>query len=249
MSFKFLSLKGMKKFLTVITVIISLFANGQNNCNPTTIPLGIYYPNSTNSPTTNFVIEYLCGPNTIVYDTIEQGCHFVYVNSGCTLFLKKTFSCVAQSEVWLKSNSTLNIVQGAGLLTVYFEPGAIINNPFAVSISSTSCTSITFPTVNCIPNGLKENNSNTSAFEIFPNPANDKLNIEFTVNDLEKEFIKAEIINSVGQVIKEIDFYYTNKKATININEIQNGFYLLRLLDSARSDKSIRATKRFVIAR
>lgn len=256
--FKFLSLIDMRKFLTVITVIISLFTNGQNNCNPTTIPTDIYYPNSITTPTNNFGREYLCGPNTLVYDTIEYGCHFVYVNSGCTLFFKPTVSCAAASYIWLKNNSILNIVQGIGPTFIFHETNATINNPYLVTVSSYSCASITFPTVNCIPNGIKENNSNTSTFEIYPNPAFDKLNIEFTFG--EKEFTKAEIINSIGQVIKEIDLSYTNKKATININELQNGVYVLKLSsrgtrdlnsDSSyrRNDNTLSATKRFVITR
>lgn len=237
----------MRKILIVMLLISTAFVNGQNNCNPTTIPTDIYYPNSITTPTNNFGREYLCGPNTLVYDTIEYGCHFVYVNSGCTLFFKPTVSCAAASYIWLKNNSILNLVQGIGPTFIFHETNATINNPYLVNVSSYSCVSITFPTVNCSPNGINEKTINTNAFEIYPNPANDKLNIEFTFG--EKEFTKAEIINSVGEVVREVDLSYTNKKVTVNINEIQNGVYLLRLLDSARSDNSYRTTKRFVILR
>ena len=252
----------MKKFsLMIIGSLLFFWSSAQifpnGNCNESNLIINtIFYPNTSVTYTNNNILQeslYLCGPNTNVYDIINtlNRCRTVFVNSNC-LYYTDNPGCGYANFILAKNNSTVVIMSNAnpGCMRLWYEPNAtIINQTSGLGMQTYSCSSIIFPTVNCTPNGLKENNSNTSAFEIFPNPANDKLNIEFTVNDLEKEFIKAEIINSVGQVIKEIDFYYTNKKATININELQSGFYLLRLLDSARSDKSIIATKRFVIAR
>ena len=229
----------MRKLYILFFIITTFYVKGQNNCNPTYSPAVIFYPNSTNSPTTNFGYEFLCGPNTTVYDTLEQGCHFIYVNSGCTLFLKPTFSCLAQSEVWLKNNSVLNIVQGAGLIQIYYELGAIINNQYSVTISSTSCTAITFPIVNCTVTGLVENNFGNNIFETYPNPVNDKLNIKFSSN--EKEITKLQIINCVGQVVKEIDL--ENDTSTININDLRNGIYVLNI----KSKSSLYVSKRFIV--
>lgn len=232
----------MNKILLFIFIIITAFVKGQS-CNPTTFPTDIYYPNSSTTPTNNFGYEYLCGPNTIVYDTIEYGCHFVYVNSGCTLFFKPTVSCAAASYIWLKNNSVLNLVQGIGPVFIFHEASAIINNPYSVTVSSFSCASIFFPIVNCSVTGLKGNNLGNNVFETYPNPANDKLNIQFAFD--KSEITKIQIINSAGQVIKEEELNYVNKQSAIDIKNIPNGMYLLTL----KSDNSISISKRFVIAR
>ncbi|MEO6303622.1 MAG: T9SS type A sorting domain-containing protein [Bacteroidia bacterium] len=223
-----------------IFVLAFGIANGQTSCNPTTAPLQVYYPNTVNSPTVNSVNEYLCGPNTIVYDTLEQGCHFVYVNALSTLFLKPTISCAAQSEVWVKSNSTLNVVPGsAGLLQIYFESGAIINNPFAVTIYSTMCTSISFPTVNCTSTGLTEKTSQNNSFDVYPNPAEDNLSIKIFGNTVNQ----AQIINTIGQVLKETEII--NPINDIDIKDLPNGVYILSLKGQNSSVNS----KYFIISR
>ncbi len=80
---------------------------------------------------------------------------------------------------------------------------------------------------------------------LSPNPVNEKLNIQFNINDLDKEFTKAEIINSVGQLVRIIDLNYINKQAVIDIKELSNGVYLLNL----KSNKSQSINKRFVVTK
>ena len=61
---------------TIICFLFILFCesiNAQSVCTPTTAPGDVFYPNTVSTPTffTNGV-QYLCGPNTIVYDTIAN---------------------------------------------------------------------------------------------------------------------------------------------------------------------------------
>ncbi|MDP1800899.1 MAG: T9SS type A sorting domain-containing protein [Bacteroidota bacterium] len=184
-----------------------------------------------------FFSRYLCGPNTTVYDTVAIGCNYLYVNAGCTLFFK--LNCSNASSIWVKNNGILNVIPGIGSVQVYYEPLAVINNTASSSTILSPCPSITLPTVICTQTGIKENNYSND-LEIYPNPASDKLNILFTSGA--KEFIKAQIVNSIGQVVKEIDL---NNKTQINIEDLPNGVYLLNL----KSTNSTSISKRFIIAR
>lgn len=228
----------MKIILLILLNSIFFFVEGQTYCNPTTFPSDIYYPNSTSTPTSGTGTEYLCGPNTVVYDTIEIGCRFVYINSFCTLYFKPTYSCAAASYLWLKNNSILNLVQGSGPTFVFYEPGAVINNPFSVTISSQSCTSISFPTVNCTPTGLEEEGLKM-AMRINPNPAQDNINI--TLSNVGTNF-RIEIINFVGQTVKTGNV--NESGSCISVREIPNGMYTLNVINVRG-----RASKRLVISR
>lgn len=206
-------------------------------CNPSIFPTEIYYSNSTVTPTNVSGPEYLCGPNTIVYDTVEIGCRFVYANAFSTLYFKPTISCATASYIWLKSNSILNLVQGTGPTFVIHELGAIINNPFGVTISSSTCVAITFPVVNCTPTVLKEN-AYDNHFDIYPNPANDVLKI-VSINEIKPS--KIEILNCFGQLIKKETVSEVNS-FNIKINDLPNGIYTLNLDNSG-----IRSSKKFVV--
>ena len=229
----------MKSILLFQFWIISFCVAGQ--CHPSTFATDVYYPNSTHSPTTYTGYEYLCGPNTVVYDTLEQGCHFIYVNALCTLFLKPTIACNAQSEVWLKSNSTLNVVQGTpGLLKIYYEAGAVINNPSAVTIYSTICTSISFPTINCTTTAILESINESDLFEIYPNPATTVLTI---VQNNSERPSQVDIINCLGQMVKE-ELLIGNKRFNVSIADLPNGIYTVNLFQQAH-----RSSKRLVISK
>ncbi len=56
---------------------------------------------------------------------------------------------------------------------------------------------------------------------------------------------KIEILNSIGQTVKEEELIFKDEVATINTNELPNGVYLLNL----KSTNSLSVSKRFVVAR
>jgi aminopeptidase N len=82
---------------------------------------------------------------------------------------------------------------------------------------------------------VKEIN-NENGFEIFPNPAKNKINIrmEKKVND------NIIMTNQAGQVVKEIAI--NGKEATIEIDDLASGVYNLRLKNS-ENQKSSRVVK------
>jgi hypothetical protein len=251
----------MKNLYLLIFVLITSFGIAQT-------PDVIYYPNSINTPTylPFGCTEYLCGPNTVVNDTLMHGCK-IYVSNNCTLTLKPNCSaCAGTTGVFLQGNSVLNILSGN--CTNYYlvsEPAATINNPMNVPISSNTVTTISWPTVNCNANGIKSNNLENENLILYPNPANEILNIELvTLSGVEASNTTYSILNSLGQVIKEEILQSTQQpngsvSATINTKELANGVYSIQLSSrgtrdlntdpSLRNDNIPSVTKRFVIAR
>lgn len=204
-------------------------------------PNVIYYPNTINTPTVTSLgyMEYLCGPNTVVYDTIGHACR-IYVSNNCTVTLKTTCSaCVASTGIFLQGNSVVNILPGNCYnYYVVSEPNATVNNPMNVPVSSNTVTTITWPTVNCTVNGIRSNSLENENLILYPNPASDELNISFNAQT-KIDFNKVLIYNSFGQLIREEEISFKNNSASINTTNLPNGVYYLNLNG---------INKRFVIA-
>ncbi len=86
----------MKNLFFAIFLISNILLKAQNFCAPTYTSGEIFYPNTTNTPTNYIFARYLCGPNTIVYDTVAFGYISFYVNPGATLFYKLNCQILAK---------------------------------------------------------------------------------------------------------------------------------------------------------
>jgi hypothetical protein len=86
-----------------------------------------------------------------------------------------------------------------------------------------------------------------NSLKLFPNPASDVLNIELmVVGSVETTTVK--IYNSFGQLIREEERIFKDKKAVIDTKELANGVYLISLLQAQGTNLQT-VSKRFVIAR
>lgn len=206
-------------------LLLSYLTKGQN-CSPTLPPSATFYQNSTYNHTANINAMYLCGPNTIVYDTTSSGTCNSYLNSGTALNLKNT--CTFANFVYMKSNSVLNVLPGTGgLIFVYYESGAIINNPYNLNVDSDYCASITFPVANCIATSLNEKKLEDGSV-LFPSPARDVLNIHYAT-DVSDNSMTVLIYNSLGNLILEEEVRIKNNNTSINTANLQSGVYYLTL--------------------
>jgi len=209
-------------------------------CNPTYTATEIFYPNTT-STATNSGFKYLCGPNTVVYDTLNTGCKYHYVNAGSTLIFKVDPSCMLTSRIWLKNNSTLNIQQGNEWVSVVFEPLATIINTVGAMFGSNPCTSVTFPTVECSVADINEAINKPNLFRIWPTPSSNKINIEFYSSaDI---FADISINNHLGQIVSSFNQFPVDNKE-IPIDNLSNGSYFLNF-----QTKSGRQTQKLIILR
>jgi hypothetical protein len=90
--------------------------------------------------------------------------------------------------------------------------------------------------------GLLELGLKSLEFSLYPNPANENLNITGAIGNGD---YKAAIYDTFGQVLREEEIVFKNKTATINLDNLVNGVYLLKLHDTNLQTVS----KRFVINR
>jgi hypothetical protein len=130
---------------------------------------------------------------------------------------------------------------------------------FSLTVSATTttymvkqdiCGVIKYDTVVVHPSALGVNELKIKDYElkIYPNPANDLLSV--TLSGVEATY-KIEIINTLGQIIREEEITFKENKTTISTKELPNGVYVLTLqaFDSAQDDKKQSVSKRFVVAR
>lgn len=83
--------------------------------------------------------------------------------------------------------------------------------------------------------GINENNS-APIFKIYPNPANTQITIDYT---MQTKNAVIEIYNTSGQKIES--FIYFNSQQTIDIRNLSDGLYLIKITDGNNS-----YVKRFV---
>ncbi|MBL7912718.1 MAG: T9SS type A sorting domain-containing protein [Bacteroidia bacterium] len=64
---------------------------------------------------------------------------------------------------------------------------------------------------------------------LYPNPTNGTLNVQIQDIGSQKEFVSAEILNILGQLIEIVELTFTNKTAVIDLNKMNNGIYIVNL--------------------
>lgn len=232
-----------KKILVCLAFILccaNLYA--QTTCNLTISPSDIYYPYTTSTATVNTGVQYLCGPNTIVYDTLIgiPGCYNAYLENNTALWLKA--GCQIPHQFWLKAGATLNIMAGTTFpVNIWLEAGAIINNPSSVITFTTICSNIIFPYVNCSV-GILDKEASSNLISIYPQPAQNDLSLKLGFKTRDK-FKYYSIFNNLGQLIREGKINFNEDVTEVSIAELPQGIYSLRLLNDVRETIS----KKFVI--
>jgi hypothetical protein len=212
----------MKLLLFLVFIFFRTFCFGQA-CTPGSAPTDIFYPNSTSVPSTNNGPRYLCGPNTVVYDTLNLGCRFVYVSAGSTLVLNNSSPiCGGTGWIFLKSNSTLILLPNAMPAGIITESSTTIVNQTGQIISPASCSLITFPAVNC-STGLSNLTSGSSAFLIWPTPCSTKVNFDFS--NFTDKYADISFVNQFGQSVKTFRQFSLDRNE-IPIDDLPNGSYL-----------------------
>ena len=111
--------------------------------------------------------------------------------------------------------------------------------------------------------GITELKNNDNNLNIYPNPANEMLNVKWDPSTGSGQGMgngaspstnsgfgsatnyQLTIINSLGQIIKEEEITFKNNVTSINTKELPNGVYYLKL----KTENGLIISKRFVIAR
>jgi hypothetical protein len=88
--------------------------------------------------------------------------------------------------------------------------------------------------VNCVTDEL--------GFEVFPNPTNDEVSILFKKSLDEMSFLTFEDLN--GKEVKRINFAdHTSQLINIDVTDLADGVYIIRLVDSSSKDQMVRLVK------
>ena len=108
------------------------------------------------------------------------------------------------------------------------------------------CGSLKWDTVVVYMNGvgLDKLEMLNDRLEMYPNPADERLNLKCEIlNDVEK--FNAKIINNLGQLVQEEEIEFRNGKGIIKTDNLDNGVYFLTL----KIDRTGTLSKRFVVSR
>ena len=222
----------MKKLLPAF-ILLTSFAYSQ--CNQSSFsPITICYPSQTKviaQPMQTDLI-YLCGTNSVVWDTFNPPSikyRQVFVNAGAVYNIKSTAGN-HQVNIYAKAGSTVNIMAGTNLAfsTAYFkEAGAILNNAASSgTLTNTTCSAITGPSVNCTATGINEAQSLTSETTIWPNPSNGRLYINTKSED--KTQVSVNVINQLGELVLSEEYLNSGKKE-LSLEKYPTGIYFVRV--------------------
>lgn len=197
-------------------------------------PVEISYTNGTNTITlpTQYILVHptvtaiatptlqLANPQVGQYDNKIL---LPYPNNGTYTWL----SCPSYSMVSNQPNSSSSqqyTLTQSGSYAAYFQ-----NSNTGCKSDTTICVSFTASSV-----GLKE--LSESIFSIYPNPANEVLNIE--LENL-NETATISIINALGEVV--VNETATNKNLKLNIQHLTSGVYFIKM-----DNKQGTTTKKFI---
>ncbi|MBS3737462.1 T9SS type A sorting domain-containing protein [Mesohalobacter halotolerans] len=204
----------MKKLLFVfMALIISIFANAQTETYFIDWSFGSN-PSATGDANSNRTIEV---GDTVTWLWYANGTHNVVSKADAT----ESFSSPLQGS-------------GSTFSHTFTQIGVndYICQPHAGSMFGT-ITVVADGSLNTQDFSLLEN------LKIFPNPARDKFNLEFGINNFES--LNVNIYNLIGQKVKQFN-KVQNNDMTFDISNLDAGLYLLKIY---KGNNSI--TKRLII--
>lgn len=141
-------------------------------------------------------------------------------------------------------NTTTSIANAAGITVT------VATTTQTYLVKQDICGNVKYDTVIVYASGtgLSEQETLLNGINLFPNPANDELNISINA-PTNIEINQILIYNAIGQLIREEDINLKNNIASIKINNLSNGVYILALKQNISSSQPIAISKRIVIAR
>lgn len=114
---------------------------------------------------------------------------------------------------------------------------------WAVKVDSMGCDIGGCDTITSVRNILNGNNAN-SEFKIYPNPAKEKITIEFS-NDYKFSNALVNIYDVSGRVLKTLNnIQLNNRKSEIDISDLESGIYFVEFFDKETKKKY---TKKLVV--
>lgn len=131
-----------------------------------------------------------------------------------------------------QSQNDLRVHFGLGNATIVDSliikyPGGTIETIANVAPNTLYCNQEGSGTL-CFVTGINETKDIENKIKLYPNPANDYLNIELKKNSNAKE-VQITIIDVCGKIVESKMFPIINQSVNINTGSLQAGIYLLQL--------------------
>jgi len=151
---------------------------------------------------------------------------------------------IDEACMWYKLPNTTTAIDTAAGITVTV---GIVTNTYVVR--QEICGNVKWDTVVVYPSALGnvELEMLNDNLKIYPNPANEILNVELKILNEQEPIsnLKFIIYNSLGQLIREEDLILKDKTISIKTDELKNGIYFLNLSNAKLGS----INKRFVVNR
>ncbi len=165
-----------------------------------------------------------------------------YALPGSTVYIGRPLDVgINEACMWYNLTNTVTPIDTAAGITVTV---AAITQTYIVK--QDICGIIKYDTVIVYAGsvGLNEFNMVKDNFQIYPNPANTNVTLEFT--NIIPQKIKILITNVTGKLIREEDVEIKNFNKRINLNlDLANGLYLVTIINA----KNEKITRKLVIAK
>ncbi|HOY33143.1 MAG TPA: choice-of-anchor Q domain-containing protein [Bacteroidales bacterium] len=174
-------------------------------------------------------ITYTSGNNTATYVlTNHAGCDstvtlnltiYTVDNSVSVYDPMITANADGATYQWLDCNNSFSFIPGETAQSFT----ALTNGNFAVEVTGNGCTD-TSVCVNVLTVGMPENISD-GEIRIYPNPANSFITIASSggiINGL-------KLINTLGQIIENVNVKIDGMYYTVDLSEVTNGIYVVEI--------------------
>jgi hypothetical protein len=153
--------------------------------------------------------------------------HYIF---GSHALYEKLTSAGICSDLTVDLNGGHGVYQdGGGELMRTNRATCFFKSLFCNSCVNYASTDSLTPDCANMTQGIIENSRKENLFSVYPNPANNLLNISFSEDQNLKQQI--QILNSIGVLVNEV---LVTSSTQINVSELANGLYLVRLKDDAR---------------
>ena len=164
----------------------------------------------------------------------------IWAIPGNTIYLGRPQDVgIDEACQWFKLPNTTSVIATAAGITLTVST---ITSTYMVK--QDICGVIKYDTVVVYASGVGLNEAEyiKNSINVYPNPANDVLNVSFN-SDLAKQFTTIIIYNNLGQVIREEEI--NSKEISIDTKDFMAGVYFFNLISHTLGTVS----KRLVIAR
>ncbi len=164
---------------------------------------------------------------------------------GCDSTLTLNLTITPTPTVTITGTSNINIgsrdtLTAKGATTYSWSSGSLydttivsplISMTYTVTGTTNGCSGVATFSVTVVPTGINSIMENTNT-ELYPNPANNELNLVFNVQSLQSDnSAEIKIIDLSGKEIMTQKALVTNGKTiTLNIQSLPQGFYFVRVL-------------------